>query len=171
MNTTKKLLNQPQRVVVDYTPDQEGKDIKDDDVVRPKNHKTCETYGDERREWWQKSTIGMATYGNCPYCLKSGPTGLNCNVCKVKGKAPRYSVLVNNNKFLDAITISELMEQGHETARADRMMAQTDVEMTEQNNSLMHMRITVMYDHIKDEKERKKMINAKYMIFHCMCED
>jgi hypothetical protein len=50
--------------------DQEGQDIRDEDMVRPINHRWCYHGGDETSTWKLKSWARCPTYGSCQYCLK-----------------------------------------------------------------------------------------------------
>ncbi len=43
------ILPTPKIMVVGFTEDQEGQDIKDEDLVRPSNHHWCTQGGDETK--------------------------------------------------------------------------------------------------------------------------
>jgi hypothetical protein len=115
-------MNEVQKhVIVKYTPDQEGQDIEDKDVVRPMNHRWCFKGGEETSTWKVNSWARYPTYGSCEFCKKSGPVGKTCNECPILEIEPRYVILIDRNKILDSITLAQMLNQGHETAKADRM--------------------------------------------------
>jgi hypothetical protein len=68
-----KMNEDPSHIVVSYTTDQEGQDIKDEDGVRSMNHRWCYQGGDETSTWKLKSRAICPTYGSCEDCMKSGP--------------------------------------------------------------------------------------------------
>jgi hypothetical protein len=72
--------NEPVRIIVGYTDDQKGKDIRDEDVVRVSNGKWIVQHSTETGSWKEKSTGRCPTYGTCSFCFKAGPTGKKC-VC------------------------------------------------------------------------------------------
>jgi hypothetical protein len=72
--------------------------------------------------------------------LKSGPVGQFCNKCQIQNGEPGYGILRNQDKILDSITIAEMFNQGHETAKADQCFtANMDKRQTFNSN---HLRIT-----------------------------
>jgi hypothetical protein len=72
--------NRPVRIIRGYTDDQKGKDIQDEDVVRPSNGKWTPQGSPDTGNWKEKSTGRCPTYGTCSFCYKVGPTGKKC-VC------------------------------------------------------------------------------------------
>jgi hypothetical protein len=112
----------PRYIIVGY--DQEfyrSTFIKDEDVVRPPNHKYT-TY-DTPRGWTRKSTAGCPTYGSCEDCMvKCGPVNEYCDICG-NGEEARYLVPFDNGQTMDSITIAEIMKTGHKRARANRTQA------------------------------------------------
>ena len=63
----------PCRIVVGYTNDQEGQDIRDEDVVRPANKKWTKQGSTETHDWQMKSSARRPKYGPCDHCYKAGP--------------------------------------------------------------------------------------------------
>ena len=116
--------NDMPRILTNYTPDQEGKDIKEQDVVRPLNHRYCQRYtgihDEELKSWRLKSNARTATYGTCCGCMKRGPLGMYCMKCVNQGVKTGYKIFIHDKKILDSITLADIFKQGHEVARADR---------------------------------------------------
>jgi hypothetical protein len=108
--------NRPLRIVKGYTDDQEGKDIRDEDVVRPSNGKYTKQGSLETNSWQQKSSAGCPTYGTCGFCFKAGPTGKKC-VCTNGG----YGILFYRGYIIDSIMFGEMFVEELEVAKADRM--------------------------------------------------
>ena len=113
---------------MNYTPDQEGQDIRDKDVIRPHNHKWA--LSDEMSTWRNRSNDRCPTYGSCVRCFRSGPYGRLCSNCNednvtLKKDGYHYVILQKQarpgvNAVLDSITLSQIVQAGHETAKADR---------------------------------------------------
>jgi hypothetical protein len=108
--------NRPVRIIRGYTDDQKGKDIQDEDVVRPSNGKWTAQGSPDTGNWKEKSTGRCPTYGTCSFCYKAGPTGKKC-VC-TNGE---YKSLFHRRYIIDSIKIAELLEEELEVAKADRM--------------------------------------------------
>ena len=81
--------------------------IHDLDVVRPIN-KVCTTrFVDECQTWLSVSTQCCPTYGNCVTCFRSGPAGMECVHCKMRGSwyVTRFllkNVLGRGEQYIDA---------------------------------------------------------------------
>jgi hypothetical protein len=73
----KMMMNPPEIINVNYTPDQEGKEIPQEDVVWPMNCKI--TTMKEVAKWKEIRRSRAPTYGSCGYCFRSGPLGKRCN--------------------------------------------------------------------------------------------
>ena len=84
-----KMMNPPEIINVNYTPDQEGKEIRQADVVRPMNRKI--TTMNEVAKWKEISRSRAPTYGSCEYGFRSGPLGKRCNHCNTGVYQPYYS--------------------------------------------------------------------------------
>jgi hypothetical protein len=108
--------NKPVRIIMGYTDDQKGKDIRDEDVVRVSNGKWIAQHSTETGNWKEKSTGRCPTYGTCSFCYKAGPTGKKC-VC-TDGE---YKIVFYRRHIIDSIKIAELLEEELEVAKADRM--------------------------------------------------
>ena len=115
------IISDDYPIVVNYTADQEGQDIRPNDVVRPINRRYTIKCDNEVKAWQYLSRGRMPTYGNCQRCYKSGPLGKYCNECSTTHKGPGYVIMTYGEKILDAITISEILQKNQETAKADRI--------------------------------------------------
>ena len=135
-------MYEEQRLVVGYSTIQEGQDIRDKDVVRPLNHRWCYQGQDETHTWSLKSRARCPTYGSCSYCLKSGPVNKFCNECMLRDAEPGYLarrpgfvILRYQNKLLDSIKLAEILNQGHETAKADQYFVRNMDKIVDINSS------------------------------------
>jgi len=90
--------------------------IKDEDVVRPSNHKFSRQI-DWTENWLWKSMADHETYGTCDECFDSGPVWEVCRYC---GKGQLYVVFCFGGYQLDSISLSERLERGLWRQRADR---------------------------------------------------
>ena len=107
-----------------YTDDQEGQDIKDEDVIRAKNGLVFTE--EEVEQFRQRSHARCPTYGSCEYCYKAGPVGLKCDDCDDIGV---YKVVFahpqDNERYARRIVDSErlagLFNHPILVAKADRM--------------------------------------------------
>ena len=106
-------------VVCNYTPEQEGQYIKDDDVVRPKDQRYAVKCSEEVSTWHKKSRACSPTYGNCTHCLDSGPTGNCCYRCSNMKKNYNYEMHVDGMKIFDAQSLATIFKREHIKARAD----------------------------------------------------
>ncbi len=111
-------LPTPRRIVVGYTNDQEGQDIRNDDVVRPANRRWTKQDSTETHDWKMKSSGHCPTYGSCDHCYKAGPAGKEC-----KCTHGRYKILFYSDHVIDSIKVAELIGEELEVAKADRMQA------------------------------------------------
>jgi len=176
--TTPAAVHQPEnplrkRIVTRYTPDQEGKNIRDEDVVRPSNHRWCYQGGKETATWKSKSVGRCPTYGSCMYCLKSGPLGRFCQDCEDNGLGFQsgYRILRNQEKLLDSITIAEMFNPGHhETAKADRFYNPAIVHYESFKETQMTLAAERKYRHIKDPAAKREQICQMRDTFYTMLE-
>jgi len=113
-STTRIVVN------VNYTDDQFGKHIRNEDVVRPHNHLFYLMCSPETQTWKLKSRADCPTYGTCPMCYKCGPTALSCDNCPIDNGFPTYCILTFREKILDSVTLGEILKTGNVTAQADR---------------------------------------------------
>lgn len=90
--------------------------IKDEDVVRPWNHKYT-TERDREIDWLSKSVVGHATYGTCLQCFDSGPVNEKCRFC---GYGHIYKIFRFGETELDSITLAHRLERGLVFQKADR---------------------------------------------------
>ncbi len=119
----------PQRMLVTYTDDQKGQDIREEDVVRPFNHVWSGKYSHNDDDWGAKSKAECPTYGSCQHCYRSGPVGMFCYEHREETpKLTQYMIVrvyhhLHGFIILDSINIAEMLGVGHETAKADRTYA------------------------------------------------
>jgi hypothetical protein len=105
-----------ERIVIGYTVDQQGQNIRDKDMVRPDNHKWAQNDSGETHEWKNKSSGRCPMYGTCSLCWKAGPARKKCTCTHVN-----YLILFYELNTLDSITVADIVEQDLEVARADCM--------------------------------------------------
>ena len=113
-------FNPPQKIVKNYTPDQEGQDICPQDVVRPVNHIWAKA--SKVVTWKELSRERAPTYGSCTLCFKSGPIGGPCSECNYPDKnyvVLNYDDMRGHRAVLNSITMAKIFRVGHETAKAD----------------------------------------------------
>jgi hypothetical protein len=116
-NQTNENPNRPVRIVKGYTDDQEGKDIRDENVERQSNGKWTKQGSPETHSWKDKSLGRCPMYGPCSHCYKAGPAGKK-GIC-THGD---YIILFDQRHVIDSIKIAELLEEELEVAKADRMV-------------------------------------------------
>jgi hypothetical protein len=108
-------LPKPRLIVKPHVPG--NHDIFEEDVVRPTNKIWCRTGSEETRTWRLKSSAGCPTYGSCDFCFSSGPVGKRCSKCPEAGF---YLVVLYQYYVLDSVALADVMERGHEVAKANR---------------------------------------------------
>lgn len=161
------------RIVVNYTPDQEGQDIRDVDVIRPSNHRWCDRGGDEIKEWKCRSNVRCPTYGSCEICYKSGPVGKDCNECPpFTDRGPIYQILKNQKNILDSMTIAEMLNKGHETAKADRDVNSQDLNRLQTfNDDHAGLAVSGMYRNVADSPIKQETMRRKRAQFYHFFSD
>jgi len=111
------MCDEERYILRGYDPETYGSEyIKDEDVVRPSNHKFSRRI-DWTNKWLWKSTADHETYGTCDKCFDSGPVWQTCQYC---GKGQLYVVFFLGNSQLDSITLSESLERGLRRQKANR---------------------------------------------------
>jgi hypothetical protein len=120
--------NPPERIVHNYTDDQAGQAIREEDTIRARNGKW---YTQEEIDHFPKrSSPRCPTYGNCFSCFSSGPVARRCPCCKdVTDDWTFYQVVfVGTTSGVKCIMDAEFLarffldqEGRHEGALADRM--------------------------------------------------
>ncbi len=110
----------PRYIMVGYNPEHYGSVfIKDEDVVRPPNHK--HTNSETPHDWARnRSTARCPTYGSCQICFMCGPVNEYCHRC---GKTDRYLCAFYQGHTMDSITLARRMGTGMIRARANRNQA------------------------------------------------
>ena len=108
-------LPTPLLIVIPHVPGDH--DILEKDVVRPGNKRWCKQGSEETHTWRLKSSASCPTYGSCDFCFSSGPVGKRCSKCTHEGV---FLVVLYHFHVLDSVTLAELMERGHEVAKANR---------------------------------------------------
>lgn len=157
-----------QYIVTGYTDDQAGLDIRDEDVVRPLDHIYAEQGSAETYTWKIKSNGRCPTYGNCRNCTKSGPVDKICNDCQTfNGFHPRYEIKISEcYRIMDAQTLAESLDMGHEIARADRKYVPNMGRVKFYTNADHRNRLERKYRHIVGGFEREIKVNEKMTEFH-----
>jgi hypothetical protein len=100
--------------------------IPEDKVIRPKNRR-CYTILDPVF-WGENSIDRCPTYGICPECCSSRPTGRYCQMCKNKDVIYVCMLLILKNdrgeeitRMVDTQWISRIFEATHIDARVNRV--------------------------------------------------
>jgi hypothetical protein len=108
--------------VCNYTPGQNGQEIKDEDVVPPANHRYAICGDTEVHTWRKKSRAACPTYGTCMTCMNCGLVGQVCMECYNKSglKTDGFIMIWNDQKIIDSITLMEIFGRNHQKAKADR---------------------------------------------------
>jgi hypothetical protein len=84
-----KMMNPPEIINKNYTPDQEGQEIRQEDVVRPLNRKI--TTMNECAKWKEISRSRAPAYGSCEY-VSGGDLLVNVAIDATMGNMkPSYS--------------------------------------------------------------------------------
>jgi hypothetical protein len=133
-------INDPiydERIVIGYTEDQQGQNIRDEDAVRPDNHKWARNGLRETHEWKKKSSGRCPTYGTCSLCWKAGSAGKKCT-----STHGNYLILFYGFNTLDSITVADIIGQDLEVARADRMQNWVTTPMMQYNEICCDLAIT-----------------------------
>ncbi len=148
---------------MNYTPDQEGQEIRQEDVVRPMNHKITTK---KEHDWKEISRSRAPTYGSCECCFRSGPLGKRCNRCN-NGEYEAILLLVEGGAIetLDSITMSEIMGQGHEVCLADHKMNWNRTPCRHFNSLCAQLVIDQRYNDIKDEYVRNTLRRTHWSLF------
>ena len=116
------------RLMVNCRPEDEGRDMhQEDEICAEGLICTDEEIGMFR----SKSAAGCPTHGNCSMCMKSGPVGEKCKESHCTGThlvamVHREDELHRSMHWVDAVKLARKFGQGHEVARADRMVNWVD---------------------------------------------
>ena len=155
------IPNKPQRIIKAYTDDQEGKDIRDEDVLRPSNGRYTKQGSPETKTWEQKSTGRCPTYGTCTFCFKAGPAGKKC-LC-TNGE---YLILFYRSHIIDSITFGEMFGEELEVAKADRMQNWLRTPMTFLNLDCcdLTIRSKVNKDNKDMDDDEKNKLRLKHLV-------
>jgi hypothetical protein len=120
-NIINKMTEDCHHIIVNHAADQEGQDIRDEDVAQPLNHRhACQHAIGEIKKWKLKSNPRCPTHGSCMRCMKIRPAGRSCDDCQEGGHQSRHVILMNNQRILDSVALAQMLKQGQETAKADR---------------------------------------------------
>jgi hypothetical protein len=126
-----------ERIVIGYTLDQQGQNIRDEDVMRPNNHKWARIGLSETHEWKKKSSGRCPTYGTCSLCWKAGPAGKKCTCTH-----GHYLILFYGLNTLDSIRVANIIGQNLEVALADCMHNWARTPMMQYNELCCDLAIT-----------------------------
>jgi hypothetical protein len=102
--------------------------------------------------------------------LKSGPVGKSCNECQIREGQPGYVILRNQDKFLDYITIAEMFNQGHETAKADRYFTLNMDRVETSNSNHLCIAAQQIYQNIQDPAVKANLIHQVNHKIYAMLE-
>ena len=134
--------------------------IKDEDVVRPSNHRYIRK--EDRLErgfnnWFYKSKAGHQTYGTCDICFDSGPVVTECRNCK---QDQVYQVFQLGEVELDSTTLAKVLERGLKVQYAHQ---EYDWEQPETRPvTVKFLQVAVGYDRILTEPKREEIFNNLY---------
>ena len=135
----------------------EGEDIRPEDVCRPKNHKFFYAGGAESKIINKMNSPHCPTYGSCEGCLKSGPTGKECDECRDRKHKMYYKIQFYDHNVLDSITIAELVGKGHEVAKGNRMYHWIRTPSDAFNTTVIDIKIRKSLENIDDIIERDRL--------------
>jgi hypothetical protein len=161
-------FNVPTKINKRYTSDQEGQDIRDEHVVRPRNHLWART--DEIKTFKVLSADRCPTYGSCVRCFRSGPYGRLCSNCNednvtLQKDGLHYAILMKRSKcgdaVLDSITLSRICQAGHETARADREIRWLKTPLRWYNDTMLdtYLRRVFSEDNRASRAEHRRILH------------
>ena len=144
-----------------YKPWMTGRQIPDDYVVRPQNHKWFGEFGGKDFTPW--STGWCPTYGTCNNCYAGGLVRMTCvnPICK-QTYLVMFTQGVNDFKVtLDSQWISTLVGASHTPAMADRVQAW--IRTPFRQLPITHMRMVIARNarHLDTNEERKVFANTK----------
>jgi hypothetical protein len=159
-------------VVKNYSPDQEGSDIKDEDVVRPRNHRWTLSGSNETHSWNLSSTACGPTYGTCVECTRAGPLAQVCNECN-RHHTAGYMILVSEDgqKILDSITIAQMFGKGIEVAKADLKNNPKMQRMKPFTYDYMASRVQARYRNIENPYEMGRLIWECWANYQTMIDE
>jgi hypothetical protein len=109
-------------VIFNYTKDQKNQDIKDEDVVRPANHRYAMKNSAETDSWSKKSRRSCPTYGSCTRCWNCGPMGQVCKSCyrRTGLEKETFIMIQYEEKIIDSIALTAIFKRFQEKAKANR---------------------------------------------------
>ena len=164
------IIEDKERLTIGYTCDEGARNIRDNEVVRPKNGRWCVHGGQETHTWREKSTGRCPTYGSCEWCLMSGSLGQYCSECQIKNSKPRYVVLAYDQKLLDSIAIAELYHKGHQIAKADRYNFRGIDKIQEFNFTKMREKAEERFSGVQYDGNCNELINQLELGFERLLE-
>ena len=157
-------FNPERYIVVDKQRREIDGDIHFLDVVRPPNEKYT-TRHDVISVLFSRSTTCCPTYGNCTECYRSGPTGMECQICSQEVVHPKYKVAyvarTLGNQYIDAQWLSEKLKKGgHVTARANRKVSWLTTPLQKVGESAMWLIMARMeVDKSLSKEEKQQVVN------------
>jgi hypothetical protein len=117
--------------VVNYTNYQAGEDIRDEDVVRPCNHRYSINGSVERWTWALKNRSSTLTYGSCTKCFKAGPNGQVCLDHDGDHSHGFMMLAIEGNEFnsgqwiptrlIDSLTLAEMFGLGVQVCKGHKL--------------------------------------------------
>ena len=154
-------FNPERYIVVDKQRREIDGDIHFLDVVRPPNEKYT-TRQDVISVLFRRSTTCCPTYGNCTKCYRSGPTGMECQICNGGGKyAPHFVARKNGEQYIDAQWFSsKLGKSGHVTAKANRKVSWLVTPLQKVGSDLFRLIMNRMeVDKSFSKEEKQQVVN------------
>ena len=143
----------PRYIIVGYDPEHyESRFIRDEDVVRPPNHRNTDS--DTPSTWARdRSTAACPTYGSCQVCFMCGPVDECCDNC---GKNVRYLVAFYNRRTTDSITLAETIGTGLKRARANRTQAWLRTPMMNFTSDALVMAVNRLHSLSEEQKRARR---------------
>ena len=111
------------------------------------------------------------TYGSCVRCFRSGPYGRLCNNCNednvtLKKDGLHYVILQKSsrpgkNAVLDSITLSQIVQAGHETAKADREIRWLRTPMKRYTGDTLHNYLYIVFTEELEDNSANRAERAR----------
>ncbi len=149
-------------VVRNYTDDQAGQAIREQDVIRAENGLFYAD--DEVRRFQERSLMRCPTYGTCPHCWGAGPVNQLCGECEPINTG--FMVLYagyNSTRILDSERVATVLRRAKTIARAD-CRAQSTVNMHfYRSEEQMKAQIRETLRPVSTNQAAKEVLTAKMM--------
>ena len=144
-----------------YPNDPGDQNIKDEDFVRPPNHKWTDQGDENYKLATTKSVVGLPMYGTCGMCTASGPAYKQCIFCTIGD----YQTLYLGKYILDSQTFAKIFGASHETAKANCTQNWIGTCGFMLSGGNLHIMCEKKYKHIQDKDEKKREVKKDYFKF------